>query len=339
MAAVTDDFEIVYANDSFLRYAGLRDRESLDRDIRRVAENWQMQDVQSQPLTFENSPLAAVTEQGRPRICYVSVPGSSRSMIAQTAPMDVDGTIIYLCCLAELPVPDRSSSTEIDTNNFELLSLVHDIRAPLIAIEAFARRLRDKYADHLDDDGTFVVANIMENGKILHQMIDGLNTLSRNRTDDEPFQDIYLKELVKELAQELKAAYPGTHYRIKYSGGLPSIRAPKRKLTTLFRNILDNAFKYTATISEPAIEITYALDGGRHRFQISDNGPGIDPDYAQKIFAPFFRAPEAFMIQGSGIGLALARDIINAWGGAMWVEKPEQQGMRIAFTLPPEIPR
>jgi len=339
VAAVSDCFEIVYANESFLRLTGQPDLPDAERDFRNVASGWDFRDPQSRPLTFEQSLFSEVMEKRQLCVGCIVIPGSSEPIIALAAPMEAGDATVFLYCLTNRCAHVDTASPVADRDNFELLSLVHDIRSPLITIEAFTRRLRSKYADRLDSDGMFIADGIIENSRILQEMIDGLNELSRNRSDDEAAQDVYLEELIKDVTQELKSAYPGTQYRIKFPGGLPSIRAPKRKLATIFRNILDNAFKYTASVSEPAIEIEYALEAGRHRFLISDNGPGIDPDYAKKIFAPFFRTPEASTIQGNGIGLALAHDIVAGWGGKIWVERPEQQGMRIAFTVPPDLPR
>ncbi len=337
VAVVNEDFDIVYANDSFIRSADLSDRPRSERNLRDIASKWIFRDMQSRRLTFDESPFGAVMKQDQTRTGFMSLTESSGPITLLAAPLEMDGVQLYLYCLTGQGESPDKLSPAADVDDFELLSLIHDIRAPLITIEAFTRKLQSRYADRLDGDATFLTDSIIENGRILQQMIDGLNELSRSRNDDEAPQDVYLKELVKEITQDLKAAYPGVSYRIKPSVRLPSIKAPKRKLTVLLRNILDNAFKYTAPVSEPQIEIEYALEAGQHRIQVSDNGPGIDPGYAEKIFAPFFRTPEALTTQGCGIGLALARDIITAWSGEIWVERPEQPGMRIAFTLPPEI--
>ncbi len=338
MAVVNDEFEMVCANERFLRLTGQSHETDPQRDFRKIIADWKGLDGQTSGVVPEKAPFSAMADGSQLRVDLVILPGLSEAVTALAAPFDVDGTPFYLYCLIARDDIACHALPAAGTDAFELLSLTHDMRAPLITIEAFTRRLQTKYAGRLDSDGTFITDSIIENSRILQQMIDGLNQLSRNRTDREAAQDIYLKELLKEMTQELRAAYPGTQYRVRFSGGLPLLRAPRRKLIALFRNILDNAFKYSALVAEPMIEIDYTLLAGRHRFLISDNGPGIEPDYVEKVFSPFFRTPEASTIQGSGIGLALAHDIVTSWGGTIQVESRERPGTTIALTLPPEIP-
>ncbi len=338
VAVVNDDYETVYINRTLNQMTGMRGQDKPEPDFRVMYKQWNVQDGDARAIPFDQSPFAKVKDVRETCSGSILISGGKGAMAATATPFELDESSLYLfCLLAGAGDPGGGFAAAIPGNP-ELLSLVHDIRAPLITIDAFTRRLRTNHADNLGGDGTFLVDGIMENSRILREMIDGLNELSRTRTDQEPPQDVYLKELIKDIITRLKAAYPDTNYRIKYIGGLPSLSAPKRKLTTLLRNILDNAFKY-ATSPESAIEIEYTLDGGWHRLSISDNGPGIHPDYAQKIFSPFFRAPEAANISGSGLGLALAHDIVTSWGGEIWVDKSDKPGATISFTLPQKIAR
>jgi PAS domain S-box-containing protein len=338
LVIVNDDYETVYINETLNRITGMRDRDKPEHDFRKVYKRWKVQDGDGRAIPFDQSLFAKVKDKGEACSGSIVIPGGKGAMAAAATPIELADSSLYLFCLqANAGDPGEEVPTALPGNP-ELLSLVHDIRSPLITIDAFTRRLRTKHADNLGDDGTFLVDGIMENSRILREMIDGLNELSRTRTDREPPKDVYLKELIKDIITRLKAAYPDTNYRIKYVGGLPSISAPKRKLTTLLRNILDNAFKYTSA-PESAIEIRYTLDAGWHRLSISDSGPGINPDYAKKVFSPFFRTPEAANITGSGLGLALAYDIVTSWGGKIWVDKADKPGATISFTLPPKIAR
>ncbi len=336
LAVVNDDYETIYINDTWYQLTGAPETDEPVLDFREIYDHWNAQDGKAQRVPFEQSPFAKAKSSNRPLSGVITIPGGMGKISAAAMPLTIADSTFYLFCLQPVGVASAEQPATVIPANSELLSLVHDIRAPLITIDAFTRRLRTKHAESLGDDGTFLVDSIMENSRILREMIDGLNELSANRTDREPPQDIYLKELFKDIISRLKAAYPSTHYRVKYIGGLPSVSAPKRKLTTLLRNILDNAFKY-ATTPEPLIEIEYALDAGWHRMSITDNGPGINPDYARKVFSPFFRTPEAADITGSGLGLALARDIVTSWGGKIWVDRLDKPGTTISLTLPSKI--
>jgi signal transduction histidine kinase len=168
-------------------------------------------------------------------------------------------------------------------------------------------------------------------------MLQGLGEISKNWPAAEPLEDLYPKKIIQEIIAYLKVTYPNTDYHIKFPEGLPDMRAPRRKLIRLFRNILDNAFKYSAASKNPTVEIEYNLVDGWHEFSISDSGPGIDEDYQRKIFAPFFRTPEAVSLPGTGIGLAIAFDIISSWGGNIYLDTSYKSGARITFRLPPRI--
>ena len=338
LAIINDEYEIAYINDACYKLTGMSEDKEPVRDFREIYRRWNVQDCEARSLPFGQSPFARAMESRKSCLGPICVPAGKGRMTAVATPLEIAESSFYLFCIHQHAGEAGDESSAAITRNPELLSLVHDIRAPLITIDAFSRRLRTNHAEGLGNDGTFLVDGIMENSRILREMIDGLNELSRTRTDQEPPQDVYLKEIVRDIIGQLTAAYPEKNCRIKYIGSLPSVSAPKRKLMTVLRNILDNAFKYAAS-AEPAIEIEYSLDGLWHRLSISDNGPGIGPDYAQKVFSPFFRAPEAAAISGSGIGLALAYDIVTSWGGKIWVDRPEVPGATISFTLPPKIAR
>jgi signal transduction histidine kinase len=103
----------------------------------------------------------------------------------------------------------------------------------------------------------------------------------------------------------------------------------------VFRNILDNAVKYSLPSGPPKITITYNKVDGWHQFSITDSGPGIGQEYKDKIFVPFFRTPEAISSPGTGMGLAIVSDIISSWGGKIWLDTTTSSGTTISFQLPP----
>lgn len=338
LAAIDDDYTAVFANNTFFMLTGMSKADQKERDFREIYRRWNASDSDSQPISFDKSPFSKAVKSRDVSTGLITIPGGKGSLIASATPLEAGEATLYIFSLKLDSKESDGESAAILPGIPELLSLVHDIRAPLITIDAFTRRLKTRHAEKLGDDGVFLVEGIEENIRILHEMIDGLNELSRTRTDQEPQRDIFLKEIVKDIVAKLKAAYPEAHYRIKYAGSLPVVSAPKRKLTTLLRNILDNAFKYAAS-SEATIEIACSLEDGWHRVSISDNGPGINPDYAQKVFSPFFRAPEATVVAGSGLGLTLAHDIVESWGGQIRVDQTGKHGATISFTLPPKIAR
>jgi len=337
MALVNDDLEVVYSNSSFSRMIKTPGHAADGNDFRKIYESLGICDPQSQPIPFEQSPMAQSARQRRLVVDCFKMDGYDRLITALAAPLIIADTPLSVYCF----IPCHEQAAEAYALNRSdtklILSVAHDIRAPLITIEAFAKRLQSAHLAQLDDDGRFAVDCIAENGRILQDMIKGLGEMSHNWVTREAPERIYVRNIVEDIATYLRATYPNTDYQIKTPDGLPELFAPKRKLIQLFRNIMDNAFKYSAGSSHPTVTIKYDLVDGWHRFSISDNGHGIDADYRQKVFAPFFRAPEATTLPGTGMGLAIASDIISSLGGKIWIDDEYTNGTRVVFNLPPQI--
>lgn len=334
MVVANGEYDIVYANECFSEITGIPENRAKDNSFEKLYERLDICDLQAQPLPFGNSPFARASRQRCLAVdCFV-LPGQQRPLTVMAGPMNIAETSLFIYCF----IPYQNGTAEACSMNRSdtklILSVAHDIRAPLIAIEAFAKRLQANYKDQLDNDGRFAVDCIVENGKILEQMIEGLGEMSQNREFREAPEKLYTRKIFEDMVSYLRATYPHCKYRIKIPKGLPELTMPRRKLIQLFRNILDNAFKYSTASNEPVIRIEYDLVDGWHQFSISDNGPGIEDDYRQKIFAPFFRAPEAVSLPGTGMGLTIASEIIASWGGKIWLDDSFRNGTRISLTLP-----
>ena len=334
---VNKDYDTIYRNDCFLRMMNIPEDHIGDDNFRKLYGSLEIFDLQRQPMAFELSPFARALSDNQFTVDCLKINGYEQPFTILAGPITISDDLFYVYCL--IPYYDRAAEaySQNRTGTKLVLSAAHDIRAPLITIEAFAKRLQTNYISGLDHDGRFAVDCIVENSRILQKMIEGLNELSKNWVIREAPEKMYIKKLVAEVVDYLRATYPNINHQVRIPENLPEITAPKRKLVQLFRNILDNAFKYSASSNHPAIRIDYDLINGWHQFSIWDNGPGIEDDYKQKIFAPFFRAPNAISLPGTGMGLTIASDIITSWGGRIWIDNPHQPGTVIRFILPPRI--
>jgi signal transduction histidine kinase len=334
---VNDNFEIVYRNESFNRITDTPEGKNRENDFRKLYNSLAVCDQNTRPVPFDQSPFHKAAHERRFSLDRLNIAGCERSVAMMAGPLNVADTQLFVYCI----MPDHEELSGVDSQNHSgtklILSVAHDIRAPLITIEAFSKRLQTGYGDQFDADGRFAIDSVVENCRILQDMLEGLGEISQNWLTEEAPECLYPKKIIQELISYLKATYPNTAYQIKIPEGLPDLRAPKRKLVRLFRNILDNAFKYSAAAKHPTVKLDYSLVNGWHQFSITDNGPGIDEDYKQKIFAPFFRTPETVSLPGTGMGLAIVADIIASWGGNVWLDTSYQKGTRISFTLPPRI--
>lgn len=337
LLVVSGDYEIVLKNGYFNTAVQRSVDSGCGDDFKDMYQQLEISDLQTQPIPFDESIFRKAVMENQFLVECLKIDGQEHPLTIMAGPVNTADANFFVFCF--IPFHDRAAEAHVlkRSGTKLILSVAHDIRAPLITIEAFAKRLQANYADQLDQDGRFAVDCVVENGRILQQMIDGLGEISQNRLAREAPEKLYVRKIIEDLANYLRATYPGINYHVKLPEGLPEIFAPKRKLSRLFRNILDNAFKYSAASGNPGIKIEYALVDGWHQFSITDNGPGVEEEYQQKIFAPFFRAPDAVSHPGTGMGLAIASDIVASWGGRIWLDASYQEGTRIIFVLPPHM--
>jgi PAS domain S-box-containing protein len=213
-------------------------------------------------------------------------------------------------------------------------SVSHDMRAPVRAIDGFTRILTEEYSNALDDEGRRLLEIVRQNTEKMGQLIDGLLALSRLGREKLVFADIDMAELAKGAFEEQKAA--GGHLRnIAFTmDDLPVAYGDKRLITQVFHNLLANAIKFTRREPEAIIEIGHLQSASEDIYFVRDNGVGFDMGHAQKLFGTFQRLHGANEFEGSGIGLATVRRIIDRHGGRVWAEAEPNRGATFYFSLP-----
>lgn len=292
-----------------------------------------------EPVLFHLSPFPESIRSRTFSAADYTVGDGNRTVRVLGSPVRLLGLEAYiLCFLTDFRAAIKKE--QLDQTSRKLIAAVaHDLNTPLISIEAFAKRLRDDYGCQLDEHGRVSLDCLIENSQMLQNMMDGLGKMSRNWEVEQLPERVPVGAIVDDLVAFLRGVYPGIDYQITIDESLPELVVPKMILTQLFRHLLDNAFKYSTQSTQPAVAVGYRLSGDGHRFSISDNGPGIDPQYYRRVFDPFFRVPETERIapQGSGLGLTIAHDIIATWGGNIHVDDSGQPGTTVVFTLPLRI--
>ena len=136
-------------------------------------------------------------------------------------------------------------------------------------------------------------------------------------------------------AVELSAA---TGIEVRAANALPTVEAPRTPLQQIFLNLVSNAIKHGAAGSSRVIEVSSRDDGPAWCFSVTDHGPGIAPEYHEKIFALFHRLASRDRVEGTGIGLALVKKLVERYGGRVWVESSLGKGSTFRFTWPKRIP-
>ena len=225
---------------------------------------------------------------------------------------------------------------DLEAKNRELESFVytvsHDLRAPLISIDGFSSVLQKEFYDQLGQQGQHYLDRIQANVSHMDALIGHLLALSRIGRVVGPIEEVDVSGLLAEIQQELALKLEEVGAEFVVQEPLPTIRADRGRIRQVFTNLIDNAIKFRSQERPLRIEVGGQEEDGFYRFHVADNGIGIAPPYYQQIFTPFRKLdPET---EGVGIGLTLARKIVEHHGGRVWVESEEGKGATFYFTLP-----
>ena len=228
-------------------------------------------------------------------------------------------------------------AVELDTANKELeafsYSVSHDLRAPLRHIGGFSDLLGRHLASGLDETGRRYMDTISSSVKRMGDLIDDLLALSRVGRAEMGSTRVPLGTLVAEVVRELEEEARGRRIDWKIAA-LPEVRGDRALLRQALVNLISNALKYTRNRPQACIEIGAAAPNGETVVCVRDNGVGFDMHYAHKLFGVFQRLHNAEEFEGTGIGLASVRRIIQRHGGRTWAEGLPGQGAAFYFSLP-----
>lgn len=228
-------------------------------------------------------------------------------------------------------------ATELARANKELeafsYSVSHDLRAPLRHIAGYGDLLREQEGERMSDKGRRFLNNMLESARFAGTLVDDLLTFSQmGRAALRP-APIDLGLLVQGVVQEFEAE--GAGRRIEWViGDLPSVTGDAAFLQLALRNLISNAVKYTRTRESAKIEIFASRNGDEYVIGVRDNGVGFDMRYGAKLFGVFQRLHRAEEFEGTGIGLANVRRIVERHEGRTWAEGRLGQGAVFYFSLP-----
>lgn len=226
---------------------------------------------------------------------------------------------------------------ELEIKNAELERFVytvsHDLKSPLITIQGFSGMLEQSVAKGDTARMLGDVNRIRAAAAKMQMLLDDLLELSRiGRLINPPVQ-IPLEELANEAIELVAGQAASRGVQVDVLPGLPTILADRQRLLEVLQNLLDNAIKFMGGQRAPYVEIGARDEGGETVCYVRDNGIGIDPRYHEKVFGLFERLDQT--TEGTGIGLAIAKRIIEVHGGRIWVDsKGQGYGSTFYFSLP-----
>ncbi len=229
-------------------------------------------------------------------------------------------------------VNEELSRSNQDLEQFAYV-VSHDLQQPLQTILGFAQLLESRYQEQLDEKAVQYLAHIIKSSKRMGELIKDLLAYSRIQLSLALDTAIDANEAVKVALSNLQGAIDQNQATI-ISGLLPTVAVEKVYLTQLFQNLISNSLKYRHPHETPCIQISVAEQGAYWCFGIHDNGMGIEAEDRERIFRMFQRGVTAHHSEGTGIGLAICKKIVESYGGHIWVESQLGKWSEFFFTLP-----
>jgi light-regulated signal transduction histidine kinase (bacteriophytochrome) len=221
----------------------------------------------------------------------------------------------------------------------------HDLQEPLRKIQTFGDRLKVKWGDGLGEEGCDYLARMQNAAMRMQALIQGLLNYSRVTTRPEPFSPVALTPLVQDVVSDLAVRIEQTGGQVKVAD-LPVVEASVSQMRQLFQNILGNGLKFHRE-ERPLIKVSgkevnapmgkeVSPDGPWVEIRVDDNGIGFDEKYLDRIFQPFQRLHGRSQYEGTGIGLAICRKIVERHGGTITAKSTPGKGSTFIIVLPVE---
>jgi len=225
---------------------------------------------------------------------------------------------------------------ELARSNAELQQFAyvasHDLQEPLRMVTSYLQLLQRRYQGKLDADADDFIHYAVDGAARMQTLIRDLLTYSRVGTRGGAFELTSCNAAVEHALANLKVAIEESEATVTY-GDLPQVNADPTQLTQLFQNLISNAIKFRSTTSVH-VRIEAIHQGDMWQFSVQDNGIGLDPQYADRIFVIFQRLNNRADYPGTGIGLAVCKKIVDRHGGKIWLQSEPGKGATFYFTLP-----
>jgi PAS domain S-box-containing protein len=209
----------------------------------------------------------------------------------------------------------------------------HDLKEPLILLSAYARMLDDRYSDGLTDEGRTFLGHVRSEAERMKAMIDDLLDYSRLETRAEKPVAVDLAESLETALRTLAPKLEEAEGQVHVDGRFPLAEGSPAQFERLFRNLISNAVKFRGN-EAPRIEVRGLQTDDEWVIEVHDNGIGIDPAKSEKVFEVFQRLHSQDAYEGTGMGLAICKRIVERHGGRIWAEPGEPGGTIVRFALP-----
>lgn len=232
-------------------------------------------------------------------------------------------------------VVSRTERMQAASRDLEALaySISHDVRAPLRAIDGFSALVMEAERDCLSAESLDHLRRVRVAAQTLGQLMDDLTELSNLSRRDVEREVVDLTSLAEEVGEEAAAETPSRDVELSVQPGMTADADPKL-LRVIVRELLDNAWKFTAERAVAHVEVGALDEDGERAFFVRDDGAGFDMRYAEHLFGVFQRMHQPGRFEGDGVGLAIVQRLVRRHGGRIWADAEVDIGATFYFTLP-----
>jgi two-component system, LuxR family, sensor kinase FixL len=236
---------------------------------------------------------------------------------------------------------DKLSRSNSELEQFAYVAS-HDLQEPLRKIQAFGDRLKSKYDAAIGPDGLDYLARMQNAAARMQVLIQDLLSLSRVASNAKPFAQVDLGDVVRVVISDLEVRAQERNGRVE-AGALPVVFGDRGQLAQLFQNLIGNGLKFQKPGESPVVKVNSEAvrpdaAGAAWRITVEDNGIGFDEKYRDRIFQIFQRLHGRAEYEGTGIGLAICRKIVERHGGVIAAHSSPGAGAKFVITLPQQEP-
>lgn len=251
---------------------------------------------------------------------------------------DNDGYIGGIVMFTEVITEQKQARSELMRSNTALeefaYAVSHDLKAPVRHMGMCAEFLQETYESAFDEEGKKFLKIIVESSAKMRAMIESLLDYARIGSGPAQFRDVDMEAVLDSARANLTAVLRESGTEV-VAGRLPTVRGVEGELLRVLQNLIENAVKYRGADEHPLIRIDAVKENNFWKISVADNGIGIDPRFADKVFLLFQRLHgDDSPYTGQGIGLAICQRIVRYHGGEIYLDKTYQGGSRFVFTLP-----
>ena len=209
----------------------------------------------------------------------------------------------------------------------------HDLKEPLRMVTSFMELLKSRHGNELDEKAKVYIDYAVDGGRRMQKMIDDLLELSRIGRENSVKEFVDINVIVKEVKENILKLTEETGVEIIIKTELPVLPVYRSDIIRLIQNLLSNAIKFRKKDITPVIYLTAKEEKDAWLFSIEDNGIGVEKENFEKIFEIFNRLHGRESYEGSGIGLAVCKKVVQHHGGTIWIESEEGKGSTFYFKL------